>query len=687
MDQRIIEESMLREASQPLAQPRLQRSGASSNVASDGAGASADADPTRLLMNSLQQAIAQAETLENLLHRCIAILEQALAARFIYLWEFNPQSGLLEQQIASEPTHRPPFSDRIPPGISIVGLTAQTREPYVTDQLSQTLCVASTDWIRQEGLTSFAALPLLVSNRLVGVLAFFSEQPLTAPIQPLLGWCSAMLAGAIAFHRSRTALESRQETVLYRLASQIQNSLDLDTILAVAVQEIQDIFQIDRCNFLWCWTQQGADDSSPVPPIIAITHEAKTNTIASLLGECSPDQVSVLAPKILALQSICTSDAPQDNQLDDITQALLKNWDLQACLLLPLETRNGQLGAILCGQTGNQRPWSHAEVELLQAIANQVAIAINQAELHAQTRASAFAAQTQARQLSEALDTLKQAQAKLIQSEKMSSLGQLVAGIAHEINNPVNFISGNLSYAQDYFKNLLGLLERYQAHYPQPHADIEAYIDEIDLDFMLQDLDKLLNSMQVGANRICQIVLSLRNFSRLDEAELKPVDIHEGLDNTLLILHNRLKSKGDKPEIEVVKHYGQLPPVECFAGPLNQVFMNLLGNAIDALEEQPAPCQITIETDTTTLLQADGTETSAARIRIRDNGSGIAETHLAHLFEPFFTTKPVGRGTGLGLAISYQIVVERHQGNLTCYSQVGSGAEFIVEIPIQRSSP
>ena len=567
----------------------------------------------------------------------------------------------------------------------MIGLAAQNREPYIIGPLSQTLCVAPSDWIQREGLTTFVALPLLAADQLVGVLAFFGQQLIDSEVQQALGWYAGMLAAAIALHRSRDVANSRQETVLYRLASQIQNSLDLDTILAVAVQEIQDIFQTDRCNFLWCWTQH-SDDSNPVPPVIAITHEAKTEAIASLVGECSPDQVSVLAPKILALESICTSDAQQDGQLDPATRQLLQTWDLQSCLLLPLETRNGQLGAFLCGQTGNQRPWHPAEVELLQAIADQVAIAINQAELHAQTRASAFAAQTQAHQLSEALDTLKQAQAKLIQSEKMSSLGQLVAGIAHEINNPVNFISGNLSYAQDYFQSLMGLMALYQAHYPEPPAEIQSYIDEIDLDFLLQDLEKLLQSMQVGASRICQIVLSLRNFSRLDEAELKRVDIHEGLDNTLLILHNRLKAKGDWPEIEIVKNYGQLPQVECFAGPLNQVFMNLLGNAIDALENQPAPRQITIQTAVTTMVQADGSEIPAAQICIRDNGSGIAEADLAHLFEPFFTTKPVGKGTGLGLAISYQIVVERHHGNFTCYSQVGNGAEFIIEIPIQRSS-
>ncbi|HEY9877022.1 MAG TPA: GAF domain-containing protein [Leptolyngbyaceae cyanobacterium] len=659
---------------------------------------SGEADPAPVLalgssalssgwMEALQAAIAQAPSLEGLLKQCVATLTQTLAAQFVYVWVFNAQSGLLELQIASETIAQPPFPDRIPPGISIIGLTAQNQEPYIAEQLSQTLWIAPADWIRQEALTSFAAFPLVVAGQLVGVLAFFRQQPITPDIRQIVSWGAGMIASAIAFHRSQIALESRQETVLYRLASQIQNSLDLDTILAVAVQEIQDIFQIDRCNFLWCWTNLEINPETGIPalPIIAVTHEAKADTIDSLLGECSSEQVSVLAQKILTLTGIHTSDARYDDSLDEPTRHLLETWDLQACLLLPVETRNGQLGAILCGHTGNQRPWSSAEMELLQAIADQVAIAINQAELHAQTRASAFAAQTQARQLSEALDNLKQTQTKLIQSEKMSSLGQLVAGIAHEINNPVNFISGNINYAQDYFHSLLELLELYQQHYPDPPAAIQNYLEDIDLNFLLEDLEKLLRSMQVGADRICQIVLSLRNFSRLDEAELKPVNIHEGLDNTLLILHNRLRSKGDRPEIEIVKEYGELPQVECFAGPLNQVFMNLLGNAIDALEEQPSPRCITIRTEAAALPLCDAKEIPGVRICIRDNGPGIPAAIQSRLFEPFFTTKPVGKGTGLGLAISYQIIVERHQGSLNCFSQPGEGSEFILEIPTQRS--
>ncbi|NJL22900.1 MAG: PAS domain S-box protein [Leptolyngbyaceae cyanobacterium SM1_3_5] len=285
----------------------------------------------------------------------------------------------------------------------------------------------------------------------------------------------------------------------------------------------------------------------------------------------------------------------------------------------------------------------------------------------------------QAADLENALRELQQMQAQLVQTEKMSSLGQLVAGIAHEINNPVNFIHGNLSYVGEYTQNLLNLIALYQHHCPAL-PQIQAAADAIDLDFIQQDLPKMLASMRMGTDRIRTIVLALRTFSRMDESGKKRVNLHEGIDSTLLILQHRLKQTNDRPEIIVVKDYGDLPPIDCYAGQLNQVFMNILSNAIDALDDpalrssdpQRPPSQITIQTKRTD---------QHVQICICDNAMGMSEYTRSRLFEPFFTTKAIGKGTGLGLSISYQVVA-RHGGKLSCVSASEEGSAFFLELPI-----
>ncbi|MEG3844325.1 GAF domain-containing protein, partial [Microcoleus sp. herbarium14] len=469
---------------------------------------------------------------------------------------------------------------------------------------------------------------------------------------------------------------AEQQRILFEVVVKIRESLDLDAIFKTATQEVCQFMQVDRIavyRFNPDWSGEYVAEFVKDGWRKLVSEDINTVWEDTYLQENRGGRYLNNETKAVDdIYQVCHSECHI---------SILEQFQVKAYAIAPIFVGQELWGLLAAYQHSGARCWESSEVKFLAQIANQLGVAIQQADLLAQTR-------RQAAQIAQNLKDLQQTQAQLIQTEKMSGLGQLVAGIAREINNPVNFIYGNLNHATDYTENLLSLLELYQQQYPDSSPEIDELVADIDLEFLQEDLPKLLLSMKVGADRIRQIVLSLRNFSRLDESQMKAVDIHEGIDSTLLILQHRLKSNSDSANIVLVKEYGSLPLVECYAGQLNQVFMNVLGNAIDALESdksidrQSMTPQIKIST---AVGQLKGNVPSAV-IRISDNGPGITDSMRQRIFDPFFTTKPVGKGTGLGLSISYQIVVEKHGGVLKCNSQLGKGTEFAIEIPIRQQS-
>jgi len=407
--------------------------------------------------------------------------------------------------------------------------------------------------------------------------------------------------------------------------------------------------------------------------------------------ECLPRWTQLLARGETIMGRV--SEFPEAERL------VLEQMGILSVLVLPLCVKDRFFGFIIFDNCMEEKVWSPSAVDLLRAATAALSLQHERSRAELALRRSEAQLREQATELEQTLNKLKQTQTQLVQTEKMYSLGMMVAGIAHEINNPVGFVYGNITPAKEYIEELLELVNLYRQHYPNPVFEIQEYMEAIELEFLFDDLPKLLDSMKVGAERIRDIVVSLRKFSRVDEAEMKRVDIHEGLDTTLLILQHRLKEKPGSTGIEIIKKYGNIPPVECYSGQLNQVFMNILVNAIDALESRdvsyegaeneifiahPTP-QIQICTE---LVQASDSQANSQSvvIRIIDNGPGMTERVKLLLFDPFFTTKPVGQGTGLGLSISYQIIVGKHGGQLACVSTPGQGTEFIIQIPVCQSN-
>jgi len=439
------------------------------------------------------------------------------------------------------------------------------------------------------------------------------------------------------------------QQILTNIVDKIRSSLDLAFIFRTTTEEIRNWLDADRVviyRFNEDWSGEyifeSVNNQGNWHKIL--DQQWSEPDIKENISECSLKNLAQIAIEDTYLQKTEGGKFTKGETYrvcDDVNNAgfsncylqILNKLQAQSYIISGIYQEQHLWGLLAVYQNSKIRQWQDYEVELLTRISAKLGIALYQAELLAKS-------QQQAQELSQALAKIKQTQAYLIQTEKMAGLGQLVAGVAHEINNPINFIYGNIGHLKGYSKDLLELVELYQNFYPEPDQEISDFMEDVELDYLTEDLPKILQSLEIGAKRIREIVLSLRSFSRLDEAEKKAVDLHEGIDNTLLILQHRLKAKDNHPTISIIKKYGDLPLIECYAAQLNQVFMNIITNAIDVLEEHNIKePQLTIETQLVN---------KYVTIKITDNAKGIPEQVQKQIFDPFFTTKEIGKGTGLG---------------------------------------
>jgi len=487
-------------------------------------------------------------------------------------------------------------------------------------------------------------------------------------------------AGQLAKAAERERAADRQKTLTTTI-NKIRRSLDLVTIFRTTALEVRELLQADRVviyHFHPDWSGEFKFEAIAEGWNSLMLQQLEQPELRENISDCSLKSLATTVPDtyLQETQGGRFTRGQRFRTCDDIYKAgftqcyvrFLEKVQARAYAMSGIYQGDKLWGLLAVYQNSGPRHWQDEDVELLAQIADQLGVALQQAELLEQTR-------KQAAELSQTLKNLQQTQAQMIQSEKMASLGQLVAGVAHEINNPVNFIHGNIHHLSNYVMDLLEFVQIYRQLYDEPLPEMQKYAADMDLDYIMEDLPNTLASMKMGTERIRQLVLSLRTFSRLDEAEMKPVNLHDGLESTLLLLQHRFQSNGQNQEIAIVKQYGDLPTIQCHPAQINQVFMNILGNAIDAVQNSENPT-ITITTE----LVAE-----MAVIKIADNGIGIPETLLSRIFDPFFTTKEPGKGTGLGLSTSYQIVVETHRGQLRCFSETGQGTTFVIEIPTSRT--
>lgn len=483
------------------------------------------------------------------------------------------------------------------------------------------------------------------------------------------------------------------QNALIKITNQIRRSLDFSVICETATTEMRHLLKADRVaiyQFNPDWSGHFTFEAVGSEWISLVEAQKNNDLIAKNVSDCSVRLLDTHKTTDTHFQltyggsfvkgeifRVC--EDIHNASFSDCYIDVLKSYQARSYVIIAIYLDNQLWGLLAAYQNSGPRQWQENEIQLLVQVAEQLGIALKQAE-YVRT------IQKQATELNETLRQLKQSQAQLVQGEKMASLGQLVAGIAHEINNPINFIHANLPYIETYVSDLLTLIHSEPKNKTVSKSDALLVHDrEIDLEFILEDLPKIITSMSLGSARIREIVLSLRNFSRLDESGLKRIDLHEGIESTLVILNYQLAASSEHPKIDIIKDYGNISAVECDPAQINQVFLAILTNAIESIKEAYRTEKMGADGFTQLpqiWISTQMNQQNQAVIRIRDNGLGVEESHQTKIFDHFFTTKPAGKGTGLGLAIARQIVENNHEGTLTLDTSQAQGAAFIIQLPI-----